>query len=279
MAGRQYDCRMRTVSRRSSTPIRSHLVASATAVVLALLLAGAPVVADGPCRSERFEGDPYTVCSFDLSETDLRLFWRTPGGEPYRTFSSLAQAVEGDGGVLVFAMNAGMFHPDFTPVGLHVENGHELRPATTADAPPGTRPLPNFYRKPNGVFHIGDHGAGVTTTERFVSERRAVRHATQSGPMLVIDGALHPDFIRGSTDRTRRTGVGVSGPATVHFAISDGPVNFHDFARFFRDRLGCRNALFLDGGRGTGLFLPERGRHDVSGHGGFGPILGVVERR
>jgi uncharacterized protein YigE (DUF2233 family) len=187
--------------------------------------------------------------------------------------------VEGDGGVLIFAMNAGMFRPDFTPVGLHVEDGQALRPATTADAPPGARPLPNFYRKPNGVFYVGDRGAGVTTTERFLDDRSAITYATQSGPMLVIDGALHPDFIRGSTDRTRRTGVGVSGSAIVHFAISEGPVNFHDFARFFRDRLGCRNALFLDGGRGTGLYAPEFGRNDLSGHGGFGPIVGVVARR
>jgi uncharacterized protein YigE (DUF2233 family) len=272
---------MRTVPPRSITPIRSILVAcaSATAVILAVLLASAPVGASGPCRSEHFEGDRYTVCSFDPADTDLRLFWRNPAGQPYRTFSSLAQAVAEDGGILIFAMNAGMFHPDFTPVGLHVENGQLLRPATTADAPPGARPLPNFYRKPNGVFYVGDRGAGVTTTERFLHDRREVDYATQSGPMLVIDGALHPDFIPGSTDRTRRSGVGMSGPAMVHFAISQGPVNFHDFARFFRDHLGSANALFLDGGRGTGLYAPELGRNDTSGHGGFGPIVGVVERR
>ena len=31
------------------------------------------------------------------------------------------------------------------------------------------------------------------------------------------------------------------------FAISETPVNFHTFARLFRDRIGCRNALYLDG--------------------------------
>ena len=94
---------------------------------------------------------------------------------------------------------------------------------------------------------------------------------------LVIDGAIHPVFIEGSSDRTRRTGVGVSGPGMVHFAISERQVNFYDFARFFRDFLGCRNALFLDGGRGTGLYSPVLGRNDISWHGGFGPIVGVVE--
>src|SRR5690606_4030796 len=102
-------------------------------------------------------------------------------------------------------------------------------------------------------------------------------YATQSGPMLVIDGKLHPVFIEGSRDRTRRTGVGVSGPGMVHFAISETRVNFHDFASFFRDFLECPNALFLDGGRGAGLYSPERGRNDWSWHGGFGPIIGAIE--
>src|SRR5262245_15454894 len=91
---------------------------------------------------------------------------------------------------------------------------------------------------------------------------RATRKASaalvgSSGPVVTGTrkdaSALHPVFIEGSSDRTRRTGVGVSGPGMVHFAISERQVNFHDFARFFRDFLGCRNALFLDGGRGTGL--------------------------
>jgi uncharacterized protein YigE (DUF2233 family) len=253
--------------------------AGAAAVVVAVLLGNASVLADQACRWEQFDGTRYAVCSFDPGKSDLRLFWRNSAGDPYRTFASLAEAVEGDGRVLLFAMNAGMFHPDFTPVGLHVEHGQELRPATTADAPPGTRPLPNFFRKPNGVFHISDRGAGVTTTEHFLDDGRTVTYATQSGPMLVIDSALHPDFIMGSTDRTRRSGVGVSRAGMVRFAISQDPVNFLDFARFFRDHLGCPNALFLDGGRGTGLYAPELGRDDVSGHGGFGPIVGVVARR
>jgi uncharacterized protein YigE (DUF2233 family) len=64
--------------------------------------------------------------------------------------------------------------------------------------------------------------------------------------MLVIDGAIHPAFIVGSTDRKPRNGVGVSSPTEVHFVITQGGgwVNFHEFARFFRDGLGCNNGLF-----------------------------------
>lgn len=231
-----------------------------------------------PCRSERFEGTPYTVCTFDIAQTDLRIFWRNGKAEPYRTFSSLAGDLADRGLELTFAMNGGMYGTDLSPTGLLIENGEELRRANTANAPAGARPVPNFYKKPNGVFHIGDGEAGIMNTEEFLRARRPARFATQSGPLLLIDGTIHPAFIEGSSDRKRRSGVGVSSPGEVHFAISEGRVNFHDFARFFRDRLGCENALFLDGGSAPGLYSPDLGRNDPPGHGGYGPIIGAIRK-
>ncbi|MGN6487700.1 MAG: phosphodiester glycosidase family protein [Devosia sp.] len=229
------------------------------------------------CDEESFENASYTVCTVDPATSDLRLFWKNAAGEPYRLFSNLAQALRDEGKQLVFAVNAGMYQSDFSPLGLYIEDGRQLRPAVTAtvDGPPGK--VPNFYKKPNGVFFLGGAGAGILETDQFVRTHPDVRFATQSGPMLVIDGQLHPALIPGSTDRTRRSGVGVCAAGLVRFAISDGAVNFHDFARLFRDRLECPNALFLDGGRGVGLYLPTMGRNDFSWHGGYGPILGVVE--
>src|SRR5262249_4466596 len=142
--------------------------------------------------------------------------------------------------------------------------------------PPGTRPVPNFLKKPNGVFYVGSSGAGVVTTEAFVAARPETEFATQSGPMLVIDGKLHSAFIPGSSDRKRRNGVGITSPTMVHFAISEGSVNFYDFALLFRDYLGCRSALFLDGGAASGLYAPELDRDDPPGHGGYGPIVAAV---
>lgn len=236
-----------------------------------------PAMAADGCQGQVYEGNHYTVCSFDLAETDLRLFWRDADGRPYRSFSALADALKQQDSVLAFAMNAGMFQTDFTPLGLYLENGRLLRRANTTSIPANSRSVPNFYRKPNGVFYIHGHDAAVTTTEAFLSSAPEADYATQSGPLLVIDGQLHPDFIKDSTDRTRRTGVGVSGPGMVHFVISEDAVNFYDFAHFFLDGLGCGNALFLDGGRGTGLYSPQLGRNDISWHGGFGPIVAAVQ--
>ena len=249
--------------------------ALAAVVALALtLLAGEANAA--ACRTETFEEADYTVCTVDPAASDIRLFLNRPDGAPYGTFDALAADLEGRGLQLQFAMNGGMYQEDFTPVGLHIEAGRQVAAVNTADGPAGVRPVPNFYKKPNGVFYVGAGGAGVMATERFLKDRPAAAFATQSGPMLVIDNALHPAFIPGSSDRRQRDGVGVSSPTEVHFVISEDDVNFHDFARFFRDRLGCPSALFLDGGSAPGLYAPELGRDDPPGHGGYGPIIAVV---
>jgi uncharacterized protein YigE (DUF2233 family) len=232
----------------------------------------------GGCRSVGFEDDVYTVCSFNLAEDDLRFFWRHPDGQAFGTFTALAGHLEGTGERLAFATNGGMYGEDYAPIGLYVENGKELARANTKDPPADVKPVPNFYKKPNGIFFVGKGGAGVMTTEEFLSAKPEVRFATQSGPMLVIDGEVHPVFIPDSSDRNSRNGVCAPTPGAVDFVITEGAVNFHDFARFFRDGLKCRDALFLDGGSASALYSPELGRNDGPGHGGFGPIIGVVTK-
>lgn len=230
------------------------------------------------CKPDTFEGARYSVCSVDLSDpgVKVRMFWQDASGSPYASFPKLVDDLSAQGLDLVFAMNGGMFADDFSPLGLYVEGGRELADANTANVKPASGPVPNFYKKPNGVFFIGNGRAGVMETGRFLAEKPAADFATQSGPLLVIDGEIHPAFIVGSNDRKRRNGVGVCSPTKIYFAISDDAVNFHDFARYFRDRLGCRDALFLDGGRASGLYSRELARIDWSGHGGYGPIIGVV---
>lgn len=254
---------------------RSHATSLLTGLLLALA-AGSTASAQS-CRSESFDDDRYVVCGFDLTDADVRVFWQRPQGGPYATFATLATALDSDGLRLDFAMNGGMYGDDLSPIGLHVENGEMLVPANTATSE--LRPEPNFYKKPNGIFHITDETAGVMTTDDYLANPPTARFATQSGPMLVIEGDLHPAFIVDSDSRKPRNGVCAPTPTTVRFAITQGSVNFHDFGRFFRDHLGCDNALFLDGGSAPGIYAPELGRDDPPGHGGYGPIIAVVGRK
>jgi uncharacterized protein YigE (DUF2233 family) len=245
-------------------------IARLVAAIFGLLLASSAARVEAePCRSETFDGAPYTICSFDLRQSDLRIFWRNEAGEPYGSFATLATGLAREGLTLEFAMNGGMYDRALSPVGLYIENGRELKAANTADA------AGNFHLKPNGVFYIDGDEAGVLETGKFLAHRPAAEFATQSGPMLVIDGDIHPRFIADSDSLKRRNGVGVSGPHEVHFAISESGVSFHAFARLFRDRLGCDNALFLDG-TVSSLYAPGIGRHDAWHR--FGPIIAVVRR-
>jgi len=245
--------------------------------LFAVLKCSMAQAADSGCRGEDFNNAHYTVCSFNLETDDVRVFWRDDGGAPFRTFSALADHLEAENLTLAFAMNGGMYQDDLSPVGLLIVGGTEHKAANTVDIT--GKPVPNFYKKPNGVFFVGDGIAGVLETGRFLKQRPKADFATQSGPMLVIDGKIHPAFIAGSPYVNWRNGVCASTPTEVHFAISDSVVNFDDFARFFRDRLGCQNALFLDGGSAPGIYAPEHGRNDLPAHGGYGPIIAVVKEK
>ena len=220
------------------------------------------------CRDEVFEDTPFTVCTADPATEDIRLFLSDDAGEPLGTFDNLSDAVRANGQSLVFAMNAGMYHPDRSPVGLYVENGEQRAPIVTRDGPG------NFALLPNGVLCLADGDAAIVESRAFARLGKTCEFATQSGPMLVIDGDLHPKFLRNSDSRFRRNGAGVGQDGTLFTVISDRPVNFHRFARFFRDVLKTPNALFFDG-KVSRLYAPALDRHDF----GFpmGPMIGVVE--
>jgi uncharacterized protein YigE (DUF2233 family) len=162
-------------------------------------------------------------------------------------------------------MNAGMYDEAGRPIGLHVEKGEQRRAVNLRDGPG------NFHLKPNGVFTVDAQGrVSVMPSARY--KPKGVRWATQSGPMLVIAGKLHPKFTANGESRLIRNGVGVSGPGIAWFAVSEEGVSFGRFARFFRDALGCRDALYLDG-TVSSLWDPATDRQD--GYSSLGPMIAV----
>ncbi|WP_347138294.1 phosphodiester glycosidase family protein [Paracoccus sp. SSK6] len=228
-----------------------------------------PAAADG-CSRMSHDGQGYVVCEVSADqEPALRLWQDGADGKPLRNFSNV-RATLAQGESLSFAMNAGMYHADYRPVGLLVIDGAELQPIVTGAS------RDNFGMLPNGVFCTG--GARpfqVIESRAFASARPDCRLATQSGPMLVIDGDLHPRFLVDSDSRYVRNGVGVSPDGqTAWFAISDRAVTFHEFGRLFRDGLGVRDALYFDGSISR-LYAPGVNRADFGRS--LGPIIGLVE--
>ena len=236
---------------------------------LAALLAlfGAVAVPAGAleCRDVEFEGQRYTTSEVDPAADDLRTFLADGAGRTLGSFSAVEAAA---GRPLLFAMNAGMYHADRAPVGLYVEDGQEVMRVVTS-AGPG-----NFGLLPNGVLCLADGAARVIESRAFAARPPACRFATQSGPMLVIDGALHPRFLPASDSLNIRNGAGVAPDGRPVLAISNEPVNFHQFGRLFQEALGVRDALYFDGSISR-LYDSGSGRHD--GGWPMGPMIGTVK--
>ena len=238
---------------------------------LALLVFLVPQVSIGaetpPCQPVTYEHGEYTVCEVDLRRQSVRLFWKKPDGHPYEFLASLPRELGSRSRRLLFATNGGMYHPDNSPVGLYVEKGRELMRANTS-AGPG-----NFHMKPNGVFYVIGEVAGILETHSFIRQKPQVDFATQSGPMLVINGEVNARFVRDGGSKKYRVAVGSRDRNLVVFAISESEVSFGEFARLFRDKLRCTNALFLDGGSATSFYSPMLGRNGNLLP--LGPIIGV----
>ena len=251
-------------------PLPGHFIVRLGFGLLILLIrAPATFAESAPCRAITHEGSDYTVCEIDLRHQVVKFFWKRPNGQPYGYLSSLPQSLGNRSGPLLFATNAGMYHPHYRPVGLYVENGRELVRANTKPGPG------NFHMKPNGVLYVAGEFAGVVETGSFLKQKPRADFATQSGPMLVINGRLHPRFARHGGSRKYRIGVGSQDPSTLVFAISESAISFGEFARLFRDKLRSKNALFLDGGGATSFYSPALGRN--SNLVPLGPMIGVYE--
>jgi uncharacterized protein YigE (DUF2233 family) len=245
------------------------LLIGAAILVLAFVAAGTRAPRDRPCETHRFEGSRFIVCAYEPARHELRLASRGEHGGNLRTFDALALSLGDDAARVRFAMNAGMFNDAGAPIGLYVEDGEERHPLRLTEGPG------NFHMKPNGVFWQSADGAvHITVSDEYAVGGRDARLATQSGPMLLIGGELHPEFQDDGPSRYVRNGVGVRD-GRAYFVISSGAVSFGRFARFFRDELHCRDALFFDGSVSS-LWAPSLDRRD-SAHQ-LGPMIVVLNR-
>ena len=210
----------------------------------------APPPPPSPCETERFEGSAFTLCDPGSGSIEIRT--------GHRSFASLQVALGPRSPKVAFAMNAGMFDDAGKPVGLMVEDGRQVHSINRR-----TRGFGNFHLMPNGVFFVRKDGrAGIVTTDRYQPSAN-IAFATQSGPMLLIDGKMHPRFDHDGQSRYIRNGVGIGPDGRPLFVISAGAVSFGKLARFMRDRHQVKNALFFDGAV-SALWDPANHRRDVT---------------
>lgn len=200
-----------------------------------------------------YQGGVYFVAAFDLREFSVAFGLRDDAGQLWESPSRWATALQDAGREPWWVMNAGMYHPSGDPVGYWVQDGVQGHGVVRGDGDG------NFFLLPNGIFAVLPDRVVVAETEAFVArEYPDVVHATQSGPMLLIDGEVHPAFIPDSTFLNIRNGVGVTDGTRLVCAISLNPVSFWQFATALRDGLGVTDALYLDGSVSRAWFRGAR---------------------
>ena len=219
------------------------------------------------CEAVTFDGSAFTHCVADPARHRITTMLGNP---PYRSFKAFAAARPATAPRVAFAMNAGMFDDAGKPIGYYVKDGtrgHELNRNDGAG---------NFHMKPNGVFFgTGGTWRVMTADDFYAKVGDRPDFGTQSGPMLLVGGKLHPEITDDGPSRTIRNGVGVDAAGRAHFVISDGPVSFGKLARYFRDVLKTPDALYLDGSV-SGLWDPGANRMDARAP--IGPMIVIEEK-
>ncbi|CAM3577486.1 MULTISPECIES: phosphodiester glycosidase family protein [Psychrobacter] len=222
----------------------------------------------------------YSVCRVDADalnseRSSLQLFWQpSDSSQPLLTFDNLLATLPSNQS-LSFAMNAGMYNENYAPIGYTVIDGKEIRALNTKEGGG------NFHLLPNGVLWWDKAGKVQITesnalNEQLKNDEAEPRYATQSGPMLVIDNEIHPQFNPDSTSLKIRNGAGICDDGSIQFVNSDEPVTFYQFASLFKNDLSCPNALFLDGGIASALYAPSIDKHDKKE---MGVMIGLVESK
>ena len=217
----------------------------------------------------KWKSKAYDSYVIDTRVMDLALHWKDKRGKAFGNFSRLENYFTKEERQLLFAMNAGPFlpFPKGNPMGLFVENGKVRSPLNLNEG------IGHFFKKPNGVFFVGERGTGIIESSQYPRLDEKIFFATQSGPILVYRGNIHPDFDPSSTNRYIRSGVGLIAQEEIVFVVSKNPVNFYEFAELFQKHFLCKMALYLDGAQ-SDMYMPELGRFSMTEQE-LGPLISV----
>ncbi|MHC5225563.1 phosphodiester glycosidase family protein [Ignatzschineria sp. LJL83] len=202
-------------------------------------------------KQQLFQEHRYVEATLDLEKVTLIQKWVDDStAKSYGSFYNFQKILKAKNQSILFAMNSGIYTDDYKPLGLYIEDKQVLAPLNLVTSNEGKG---NFSLLPNGVFYITDQNlaeiqATMAFHEKYQGNYEEIQSATQSGPMLLIDGEYNPHFIPDSTSTRIRSGVcAIDNGKKVIFVVTEDSVSFYEFARYFKEILSCDNALYLDG--------------------------------
>jgi uncharacterized protein YigE (DUF2233 family) len=202
--------------------------------------------------------------SFTADPSTLRTFWKDDAGKKLKTFDNLEKYVRSKGKKLLFAMNCGMYTPEYDPVGLYIEKGKQVSKISRCHSN-----KVNFCMQPQGVFYLtADNKAGISTVQNFSSAN--VQYASQSAPVVLQDGKINKNLLLKA--RNIRNGIGVTKGGKVVMAVSEDRVTFVELAQYFLSQ-GCTTAMYFDGAISQAY---KPGQASIS-TGEFGAMIAAVK--
>lgn len=150
----------------------------------------------------------------------------------------------------IAAINGGYFAPDFSSLGLLVQDGKQINKLKWI----------SWWH----VFKITNGEPQIVSKQEFALTPD-INMAIQAGPRLVINGAVTQGL---KPSNSKRTGIGITKEGNVIIAVTDN--YFPSMTEFAKSLLevGCYNALNLDGGSSTQIFTNhKRLKLDIPGFG------------
>ena len=180
----------------------------------------------------------------DQSKHRIELRLLDENGKPLGSFKRLKNELDGKGQDLIFSMNAGIYMQNQMPLGLYIENSKTYRKLNTKKNLYG-----NFYLNPNGVFLISNGKAHILESDLFnkFSRDHPIEYATQSGPLLLINGKYNKSLSKYDKNKVIRNAICINSRNEVTFSISKKSVSFSEMSRHLSEDLMCKSALYLDG--------------------------------
>lgn len=141
----------------------------------------------------------------------------------------------------LIAVNGGFFTPNYQSLGLRIQAGIMRSPI---------KPVSWW-----GVFYIRNHIPTIVSQRKF-KETAGIYFAVQSGPRLVVNGAI--PALKNTVDD--RSALCITKQQQIIIIVTQGSsLSMHDFANLLSmpehfGGLSCYNALNLDGGHSTQLY-------------------------
>lgn len=204
---------------------------------------------------------------YNPSKENIGLFLKNSNNKPYASLNTLKEELTKNNKQILFAMNAGMYMENLMPLGLYIEDSKTIRKLNEAKNKYG-----NFYIEPNGVFFKTTNSFHIVSREKYqIISKNNISFATQSGPLLIIDGGINSNITK-LTGSTTRNAACINDEKDLILTISTKSVTFSELANHLKNNLHCQNAIFLDGGISDYLDTNHNGLIR-----GLGPLIAIYK--